>query len=99
MSMSAKPWWRSAIEQVDAWAEPHISTAVHHESFARATGAVYHLRHVVARESAKVSATVLHTLNLPTRSDVTRVVKQLADVERELRGISDQIGKRDKGAR
>src|SRR4051794_12200396 len=97
--MSSKPWWRSTIEQVDAWVEPHVSKTVHHEGFARAMGVLYRLKHTVGNESAKASATVLHTLNLPTRADVNRLVIHLADLERELRGISDQMRDRDRGAR
>lgn len=97
--MSTQPWWRSAIVQVDAWVEPQVSKAIHHENFARVTGVAYHLKHILENETSKVSAKVLHTLNLPTRGDVNRVARQLADVERQLRGLSDQVGKRDREAR
>ena len=90
--MSDRPLWRAAIEKVDGLVEPQLIKVAHHENFATATGVLYHLRQALAHEGERLSGAVLHTLNLPTRTDVNRVLSQVASLQREVRHLHDELG-------
>ena len=89
--MSDTPLWRTALEKADILLEPHLLKAAEHDSFAAVTGVVYHLRRTLNVESERLGGAVLHMLNLPTRSDVNRVLRQVASLQREVRDLYDQL--------
>ena len=89
--MSDKPMWRTAVEVMDGIVEPHLLKAAEHDGFATVTGVVYHVRRSLSVEVDRLSGALLHTLNLPTRSDVNRVLRQVASLQREVRDLHDQL--------
>jgi hypothetical protein len=89
--MTEKPLWRVAIERIDDLVEPHLLKAAHHEGFASAAGVVYQLRHGITQEVHRLSASAIHLLNLPTRSDVNRVLEHVSALERDFRKLQERM--------
>jgi hypothetical protein len=85
-----------------------ITELVGSESFAIAAGLRSRVVRGVAAQSERGSRRVLHLLNLPAGSDINRLLRHIASLEREVRDVQktlqdrlvvDDKGQQDAGVR
>ena len=94
-----KPLWRRGVEAVDSAVAPVIEGAVSHERFSAGLSVFQQTRTALFRRTERLSRRVLHGFNLPTASDVNRLLTQLAAVENRVRRLDEQLdGKSPSGA-
>jgi hypothetical protein len=92
VSMStSKPLWRRAVDAADRAAAPVIEGATRHEAFRVSMSALRKTQMDVYRHTERISTRVLHGLNLPTASDVNRLLTQIAAVENRVRALNNQM--------
>lgn len=96
--MSNKPLWRTVVERIDDLVEPSLLKAVEHEGFAGAAGIAYQIRHEVTRQVEKLSTHALHSLNLPTRTDVNRVLTHVSALQHDLQALQERVPPTTRGS-
>jgi hypothetical protein len=87
----SKPLWRRGVEAVDKAAAPVLEGATRHEAFGLGVGLVHQTRKAVQQRAERVSRQLLHGLNLPTASDVNRLLAQIAAVENRVRQLDTRV--------
>jgi hypothetical protein len=92
VSMAAnKPLWQRGVEAVDKMAAPVLEGATRHDAFGLGLSLVQQTRRAVYRRTERISRQVLHGLNLPTASDVNRLLTQIAAVENRVRQLDNRL--------
>jgi hypothetical protein len=86
-----KPLWRQGVEVLDKVAAPVLEGATRHEVFGLGYALFDRGRRAVSKRTERVSQRVLHSLNLPTASDVNRLLAQLAAVEHRIRQVDEHL--------
>ena len=89
--MSGAPWWQRAVVGAQSWATPVLRSAVDRQEVTGAIALLQSLRVTVTRTTEGPSRELLHLLNLPAGSDVTRMLVQIASMEREIRELRKRI--------
>lgn len=88
---ASKPLWRRGVEAVDKIAAPVLEGATTHDAFGSGLSLLQQTRKAVYRRTERISRQVLHGLNLPTASDVNRLLAQIAAVENRVRQLDTRI--------
>jgi len=86
-----KPLWRRGVEAVDKIAAPVLEGATRHDAFGLGLSVIQQTRRAVYRRTERISRQVLHGLNLPTASDVNRLLTQIAAVEHRVRQLDARL--------
>ena len=86
-----KPLWQRGVEAVDKVAAPVLEGATRHEAFSFGLSLVHQAQKGVNSRAERLSRRVLHGMNLPTASDVNRLLVQIAAVENRVRQLDEQI--------
>jgi hypothetical protein len=86
-----KPSWRRGVEAADRVAAPVLEGAIQHEAFRTGYGLLKQTQRAVYRRTERLSRQVLHGLNLPTASDVNRLLFQIAAVENRVRTLNTRL--------
>jgi hypothetical protein len=86
-----KPLWRRGVEAADRVAAPVLEGAVQHEAFRTGYGLFKQTQRAVYRRTERLSRHVLHGLNLPTASDINRLLFQIAAVENRVRTLNTRL--------
>ena len=89
-----KPLWQRGVEAVDKVAAPVLEGVTRHEGFGLGMNVLQQTRKAVYRRTERLSRRVLHGLNLPTASDVNRLLTQIAAVEHRVRLLDEQVDER-----
>src|SRR4051812_33210351 len=90
MATSA-PLWRRGVEAVDKVAAPVLEGATRHEGFGLGLSLLQQTKRAVYSRTERFSRRLLHGLNLPTASDVNRLLVQIAAVEHRVRQLDEDI--------
>jgi hypothetical protein len=88
------PMWRRTLIDADRRVGPLISQIQHSDEFATLVGMNLKIRRSVAQRATHLSRRLLHLVNLPAGSDVTRLLVQIASVEREVRELRKVVALR-----
>ena len=88
---NSKPLWRRGVEAIDHAAAPVLEGAARNDAVALGYTLLEHGRRAVYRRTERISRRVLHGLNLPTASDVNRVLTQIAALENRVRTLGYEI--------
>ncbi|SEO56434.1 hypothetical protein [Trujillonella endophytica] len=91
---TSKPLWRRGVEAADRVAAPVLEGVSQHEALAIALGLFQQTRKAIRRRTERTSRRFLHALNLPTASDVNRLLSVIAAVENRVRSLDDQVKER-----
>ena len=91
---TSKPVWRRGVEAADRLAAPVLEGVSQHEALGIAVGLFQQTRTAIRRRTERTSRQLLHALNLPTASDVNRLLSQIAAVENRVRSLDDQVQER-----
>ena len=86
-----KPLWLRSVEAVDKVAAPVLEAATRHDGFGVGLSLLHQTQRAVYSRTERLSRRVLHGLNLPTASDVNRLLTQIAAVENRVRQLDEQI--------
>lgn len=85
------PLWRRAVEALDQAVGPALEGATRHDAFGTGLALVERARREVTGRCERASRRVLHGLNLPTASDVNRLLTQIAAVEHRVRELGADL--------
>ncbi len=88
---STRPLWRRGVEAVDKAAAPVLEGASKHPAFSIGFGLYQQTRSAIYRRTERTSRRFLHALNLPTASDVNRLLAQIASVENGVRVLNSHL--------
>jgi len=89
--MSDVSVWRRAYDAVERNVSPRVEAVVHSDEFATMTAVIASTRQVAGSQVNGVAARVLHLFNLPARSDIQRLRRQVGAVDREVRRLNLQL--------
>jgi hypothetical protein len=89
--MTAALPWRRGFDVVEREAARKIAEVSASDAFAIVSGLTFRVRRQIAGQRERTSRRVLHVLNLPAGSDVTRLLGQIASLEREVRVLRRQV--------
>ena len=88
---SAPPKWRQTFDAIEREVTPRLDTVIRSEQFAVATGLAARVQRRVAKQAARNTRRVLHMLNLPAGTDVTRLLNEIGQLKAQVRTLSSQI--------
>src|SRR5215212_10122094 len=100
--MADKPTWRRAFDRVERPVGAALEDVARSPRFAQALGLTTRARAGVQHELERQTRRLWHAANLPAGSDVARLRRQLAALDRELRGLRralEQAERRGEGER
>lgn len=85
------PAWRQGYDAIERQLTPLVETAVRSEQFAVAVGLATRLRHELQAQSTKATRRVLHGLNLPAGTDVTRILNEIGRLQRQVGELTAEL--------
>ena len=85
------PVWRKAFDAVAERATPVVSDLYSSEAFATLVGGVTQAQRGIQRRVERTSRHLLHELNLPAGSDVTRLLRELSRLRAEVAELGRKI--------
>ena len=88
---SGKPMLNRGVKRVDTLVGPTLDSIVRSEAMGLGLAVALRLRRDVGHRIERSSRHVLHALNLPTGSDVKRLLTHIAAVERDLRELNKTV--------
>ena len=87
----AAPVWRQQFDAVERQVSPRLEGLVRSEGFAVAVGLAARVQRTVEDQLSRTSKRVLHRLNLPAGSDVTRLLKEIGQLRLQVRALQSQL--------
>ena len=88
---SAPPKWRQTFDAIEREVTPRLDRVIRSEQFAVATGLAAQVQRRVAKQAARNTRRVLHMLNLPAGTDVSRLLNEIGQLKAQVRTLSSQI--------
>jgi hypothetical protein len=70
---------------------PRLESVVQSEQFAVAVGLAARVQRAVEGELARTTRRVLHRLNLPAGTDVTRILNEIGQLRVQVRALTDEL--------
>jgi hypothetical protein len=89
--VASDPSWRASFNAIERTIGSQVERVTQSEAFAVALGLGQTVQRDVARRTERVSRRVLHLLNLPAGSDITRLLGQMGSVERQVRDLEKRL--------
>ena len=88
---STQPMWRQVIDTADSAVGPRLEQLVKTEEFAIAVGLLVRTRNEIQRRAERQTRRLLHLLNLPAGSDITRLMRQIGELERQIQELGRRL--------
>ena len=92
MSESA-PMWRQGYDNVERRLGPSLTAVARSEQFAIGVGLATQLQRAVQKQAARSTRRLLHSLNLPAGTDVSRLLAEIGELKKQVRQLSQQLEK------
>jgi hypothetical protein len=89
--MNDKPVWRRTYDAVENTVAPRMEALVHTSQFANTTAVVARTRRRVGDQLNGIAARALHLFNLPARTDIQQLRRQVGALDREVRRLSTEL--------
>jgi hypothetical protein len=89
--MGDRPIWRQVFDQVERHLSPRASELTHTGRFADVTGFVVSAKAGLERRRRELLGRAWHAWNLPAGSDVERLTRRVAELERRLRDLGAAV--------
>lgn len=89
--MIETPPWRQGYDALERQVAPRVERLVRSEPFAVAVGVMARLQRGVEAESSRFTRRVLHRLNLPAGTDVSRILNELGQLRRQVTGLTTEL--------
>jgi hypothetical protein len=85
------PTWRQGFDAVERQVTPRVESVVQSEQFAVAVGLLARVQRMVEGEMARSTRRVLHRLNLPAGTDVSRILNEIGQLRVQVRQLSTEL--------
>lgn len=85
-----QPLWRQGFDVAERAVATRLEEVIGSERFAIAVGLASQAQRAVQRRTEKTTRRLLHIANLPAGSDITRILNELAQLQRQVRELSKQ---------
>jgi hypothetical protein len=85
------PPWRQGFDAVERQVTPRLETLVQSEQFAVAVGLAARVQRAVEGELARTTRRVLHRLNLPAGTDVSRILNEIGQLRVQVRELTAEL--------
>ena len=89
--MTTAPLWRRSFDLVEQAVASRLESIVRTEGFAVAVGLSAQTQREIRRRTERATRRAWHLLNLPAGSDVTRLMSQIAELERQVRDLTRAV--------
>jgi exopolyphosphatase/pppGpp-phosphohydrolase len=89
--MADQPSWRQGFDALEKQVAPRLESMVQSEQFAVAVGLAARAQRAVEGELARTTRRVLHRLNLPAGSDVSRILNEIGQLRVQVRALSEEL--------
>ena len=86
-----QPVWRQGFDAVERAVAPRVEELVNSEGFAVVVGLISQARKAVQRRVERDTHRWLHLVNLPAGSDVTRVLAEIGQLQKQVRDLTREI--------
>lgn len=85
------PVWRQGFDAVERQIAPRLESAVKTEQFAVAVGLATRMQRLLQDHSSRATRRLLHQLNLPAGTDVTRILNEIGRLQRQVAELTTQL--------
>ena len=90
-SMADQPSWRQGFDALEQQLSPRLEALVQSEQFAVAVGLAARVQRAVEGEMSRSTRRVLHRLNLPAGTDVSRILNEIGQLRVQVRELSAEL--------
>jgi hypothetical protein len=90
-----QPLWRQGYDALESVIGPPLEQLVGTDEFSRALGVLADLRHDFEQRARRATRRLLHQLNLPAATDVTRLLTEIGELRKQVRQLSEQLDARE----
>lgn len=94
-----RPLWRQGFDALERTVGPPLAAFAQSEPFAVAVGLALRAQREAQARTERSTRRLLHLVNLPAGSDVTRILNELGRLQTQVRELSRQLGEAQKGGR
>ncbi|MEO5724916.1 MAG: hypothetical protein ABIQ39_00680 [Ilumatobacteraceae bacterium] len=89
--MADKAKWREGFDAVEQVVTPRLDALMHSDQFAVVVGLLARIQRGVEQEAARSTRRVLHRLNLPAGTDVSRILTELGQLKLQVRDLTHKL--------
>jgi hypothetical protein len=89
--MADQPVWRQGFDAVEHELSPRLEAVVRSEEFAVAVGLAARVQRTIEGELSRTTRRILHRLNLPAGSDVTRILNEIGQLRLQIRDLQADL--------
>lgn len=89
------PLWRQGYDAVEREVAPRLDAVVRSDEFAQLVGLAAHLQHAVRQDVARLTRRVLHAVNLPAATDVSRILAELGRLEKQVHELNRRLAEHE----
>lgn len=89
--MADTPQWRQGYDALERQVGPRLEQLVQSEQFAVAIGLLARVQRGIETESGRMTRRILHRLNLPAGSDVTRILNEIGQLRRQVHELTVEL--------
>ncbi len=86
-----QPAWRQGFDVLERQVGPALESVVRSEQFAVAVGLAARVQRSMQDQASRATRRVLHQLNLPAGTDVSRILNEIGRLQRQVRELNDQL--------
>ena len=86
-----RPLWRQGYDALESSVGPQLEQLVASDEFSRALGVLTQLRREFEQRASRTTRHVLHRLNLPAGTDMTRLLNEIGELKKQVRKLSEQL--------
>ena len=87
------PIWRQGYDTVERRLGPSLTAVARSEQFAIGVGLAAQVQRAVQKRAARSTRRLLHSLNLPAGTDVSRLLAEIGELKKQVRQLSQQLEK------
>jgi len=89
--MADRPPWRQGFDAVERQLAPRLESVVRSEPFAIAVGLAARVQRAIEGDLARRTRQMLHRVNLPAGSDVTRILNEIGQLRLQVRELAAEL--------
>jgi hypothetical protein len=89
--VAGPPLWRQAFDAAERVATPQIERMLRNEAVQITIGLATQAQKAAQARAERQMRRALHQWNLPAGSDVTRILNEIGDLQREVRALATRL--------
>jgi hypothetical protein len=89
--MADQPSWRQGFDALEQQLSPRLEALVQSEPFAVAVGLMARVQRAVEGEMSRRTRQLLHRVNLPAGTDVSRILNEIGQLRVQVRELSAEL--------